>query len=808
MKRALGRRGLLPLGVLALTIALAAVAALSRAADAGGESATRGSTNASTSCDLGQNISHVINIVFDNVHFARDNPNVPSDLELMPHLMSFLKSNGTIFSNTHTPLIAHTADDSLSIYTGLYGDRHGQPVSNSYKTYNADGSTDPATSFTYWTSPVVDTKNPPTAGHDATPSMVYSDTVPAKSGDTSKITPAPWVPFTRAGCNVGDFSTANMVLENAKGDLPTVFGADSPEVAQFNADADPFKDVEIADYIGEAVHCAQGAALCTDAQAVKFGQTTPSASAAPDLLPTEPGGYDDYQGLFGARYVNPQIGAGTPNLVHNGYQVTDAEGNLVDLDGNEIQEPFSHHPGFPGFNPVASQSLAVLADMQEAGIPVTYGYISDLHERKADTRFGCTTDNSTSAGRPLGPGDSCYVTNAQHYDAAFQKFFDRLEKDGITPANTLFVISAEENDQFAGANALRASKPTPLGCDGATVDNTALTVTPDVACNYAGSPNSQIGELQANIGALLANTSSKDTQFDIEPQGAAIYVHGQPAANDPAVRQLERDTAAMTNPLDPYSGVANEKITQYQAGALEQRVLHLQTADPLRTPTYTLFPKPDYFFAQSSATPAVSNNSNFAYDHGYYSPNIDITWVGMVGPGVANNQVDGPSPAAGNQPTDPESTKTVPQASQTGTWVEETDIRPTMLKLLGLTDDYQSDGHVITQALTTVPAALAATADLAKGYDQINSSVGQFATDTLLADSKALASGSASDDSAYAAEQETLQQLADDRDQAAAKIKQTLSAAAAGHMPNHGEIQSGLAHVKELLKRAHTLASQ
>jgi hypothetical protein len=105
-----------------------------------------------------------------------------------------------------------------------------------------------------------------------------------------------------------------------------------------------------------------------------------------------------------------------------------------------------------------------------------------------------------------------------------------------------------------------------------------------------------------------------------------------------------------------------------------------------------------------------------------------------------------------------------------------------------------------------VPDALAATADLAKGYDQINSSVGQFATDTLIADSKALASGSASDDSAYAAEQETLQELADDRDQFAAKIKQTLADAAAGTMPNRGEIQSGLSHVKELLKRAQTLA--
>jgi hypothetical protein len=155
-------------------------------------------------CQLGNGITHVINIVFDNVHFFRDNPNVPSDLEQMPTLLNFLETNGTVFSNSHTPIIAHTADDSLTIYTGLYGDRHGQPLTNSYNTYNPDGSTDTATSFAYWTSPVADTAKTPTAGHDATPTMSYSSSVPAK-GPTGVSAPAPWVPFTRAGCSVGDF---------------------------------------------------------------------------------------------------------------------------------------------------------------------------------------------------------------------------------------------------------------------------------------------------------------------------------------------------------------------------------------------------------------------------------------------------------------------------------------------------------------------------------------------------------------------------------------------------------------------------
>ena len=85
--------------------------------------------------------------------------------------------------------------------------------------------------------------------------------------------PAPWVPFTRAGCDVGDVSTANMELENLTPDLQNVFGASSPEVAQLKADSDSFKDQEANDYEGLAVHCAQADSFCSTAQAVKFGQT-------------------------------------------------------------------------------------------------------------------------------------------------------------------------------------------------------------------------------------------------------------------------------------------------------------------------------------------------------------------------------------------------------------------------------------------------------------------------------------------------------------------------------------------------------
>jgi len=70
-------------------------------------------------CQLGNGIEHVFYVEFDNVHFARDNPNVPSDLEQMPNLLNFIKQNGSLDAEDHTVLISHTANDILTTEIGL-----------------------------------------------------------------------------------------------------------------------------------------------------------------------------------------------------------------------------------------------------------------------------------------------------------------------------------------------------------------------------------------------------------------------------------------------------------------------------------------------------------------------------------------------------------------------------------------------------------------------------------------------------------------------------------------------------------------
>src|SRR6266576_6466344 len=139
----------------ATLLGMLGLAGTSMAATGAAASAAKpAAATADTSCHLGNGVKHVVTLMFDNVHYFRDNPNVPSDLQLMPNLLNFFTSNGTLMSNNHTPLIAHTANDLLTTATGLYGDRHGMPISNSYQAYNTDGTTDPAASSPYWTDPV------------------------------------------------------------------------------------------------------------------------------------------------------------------------------------------------------------------------------------------------------------------------------------------------------------------------------------------------------------------------------------------------------------------------------------------------------------------------------------------------------------------------------------------------------------------------------------------------------------------------------------------------------------------------------
>ena len=121
-----------------------------------------------------------------------------------------------------------------------------------------------------------------------------------------------------------------------------------------------------------------------------------------------------------------------------------------------------------------------------------------------------------------------------------------------------------------------------------------------------------------------------------------------------------------------------------------------------------------------------------------------------------------------------------------------------MLHLLGLTDDYRSDGQVISQVVRHPSRALLRARTLGTAYRMINSAVGPLATRTLRADSRALAGGSGSHDARYVATERALTRIANQRDRLAVRMKAALAHAAAGH-------QVRPATSRHLVARAHHL---
>ena len=392
---------LLAASALAVGVTATAGAAARPSAALGRAAARTGAGQAGCTMGVGGKIRHVIYMMFDNTHYTRDNPNVPSDLQQMPNLLNFLTGNGTLITHEHTPLIAHTADDSVTLESGLYGADQGIPIANEFNYYKPDGTTDTAGSFAYWTDPIVDydtgLAGKPVGDHTTT--MIGTD---------RKTPPAPWVPYARAGCNFGTVASANTELENTLPDVPHVFGANSPEAKEA---ANPnLQSKAAADFMGLAVHCALGSPVC-------------GAGSRPDVLPDEPGGYHGYRALYGNKFVQPVISPGGP--------VRNLDGQVIKDSGGDI--------GFPGYDGMTGvNSLAYTLDMQTHGVPVTFTYLSDLH------------DNFNGSGA-FGPGEAGYTRQLREENAAFGTFFAQLAAHGISKANTLFVFTSDEGDHFVGS---------------------------------------------------------------------------------------------------------------------------------------------------------------------------------------------------------------------------------------------------------------------------------------------------------------------------------------------------------------------
>src|SRR5262249_49139390 len=139
-------------------------------------------------------------------------------------------------------------------------------------------------------------------------------------------------------------------------------------------------------------------------------------------------------------------------------------------------------------------------------------------------------------------------------------------------------------------------------------------------------------------------------------------------------------------------------------------------------------------------------------------PEISTVWVGFVGPGVQKRGID------------------------SITFADETDYRPTMLSLVGLQDDYQHEGRVLTEELSSsaLPKSLSQSRlkfeAVAAALKQINAPFGQLGKDTLVISTVAL-NGSDANDATYTRLEKELTNIGATRDSIASRMLDLLEGA-------------------------------
>jgi hypothetical protein len=202
--------------------------------------------------------------------------------------------------------------------------------------------------------------------------------------------------------------------------------------------------------------------------------------------------------------------------------------------------------------------------------------------------------------------------------------------------------------------------------------------------------------------------------------------------------------------VSPITGNVDQ-LTVALADPVELKLLHMITGDPQRTPTFIMFGNPDWYFQTSG--PDAQESSAFAWNHGGIQKEL-------VGPGIRNAGID------------------------EETWSDHTDIRPTMLALAGLVDDYEHEGRVLAEEINpwALPDGIRASGgefvELAQAFKRINAPNGELGRASLRISTKALASGSTADDSKYTKLENALANLTSLRDALASTMLSRLEDAA------------------------------
>jgi hypothetical protein len=207
------------------------------------------------------------------------------------------------------------------------------------------------------------------------------------------------------------------------------------------------------------------------------------------------------------------------------------------------------------------RSLTAAATLLNQGVQVVYDYIRAVH-------------NSPTTGQNMAPGTAAYQANEAHYNQAFAAFFADLKAHGMTPANTLVVMTSDEGDHYNPGGELDTSAPAWF--------------------SQAGLPTSKL-----TIDGSAAN-------LVYWPQGTNV----------------------------PLENLSRMPGWQYLVWGPALSAIHVATGVPADNPQLIQFAKPTYYYEYTGTSTAITANPAELWNHGMPSPDVTSLWASFVGPGV------------------------------------------------------------------------------------------------------------------------------------------------------------------------------
>ena len=459
----------------------------------------------------------------------------------MPHLLNFMKDNGTLLTNDHTILISHTAGGILSSLTGLYPDRHGQCLEQLRLLQRRRVSRRSRRSFKYWTDPVDDDRARPAAEHGhrrrqerrrrrgSRTRAPAATSAPSRRRTPCSRTPAPARAATSPRCSAPA--------------RPSATEADASNAARRD------RGGQGTDRLRRLRRPLRQAAAAS---------ATRARTRRPDLLPDEPGGYAGYKALFGAKYVNPAI--------------TRRRGRVNDLDGQPDHRPVGQ-PGLPGLRRDVGRDHA-RATSRRCRRPGSRSPTRTSPTRTTTTGPATTTARSARAR----PG---YVAAA----AALRRRVRRV----LRPPRG----RRHQQEQHAVRVHRRRGRPLRRR----THPQTDCDWREHVPCVYGAEP----GRRDQRQHRRRCSTSrhrglhrpNGSFNFTVHGDDApTFYLNGQPRRDDRAGAQLRAGTRR-TSRRSTRTPATTAEADGGHGRPVEMKALHMYTAgDPLRDPTFAYFGEP------------------------------------------------------------------------------------------------------------------------------------------------------------------------------------------------------------------------